>query len=214
LTISWHGVEFELLAARAVFLPVERSILVADLHLGKESTFRSRGMPIPNGSSEKTLQSLQTLVIEKDAKAVYILGDLFHGAEAAAAQELFTQFCASLEGIRVVWILGNHDRHTRGWASPCETTRELFACGLRLRHEPQTDGLPTVCGHIHPGFRVTGKAKRAEKLPCFHVTTSNLVIPAFGDFTGLYAIEPDRGDLVYVVAGSEVMEIPSPWKHL
>ncbi|NBP80976.1 hypothetical protein EBU58_09735, partial [bacterium] len=52
---------FELLPGRGAWLPTSRTLLVADLHLGKAASFRHAGLPVPEGSSGGDLQRLERL---------------------------------------------------------------------------------------------------------------------------------------------------------
>ena len=45
------------------------------------------------------------------------------------------------------------------------------------------------------------------KMPCFFQSSQQMILPAFGAFTGLYILSPKMGDQVYVTTGKEVMEI-------
>ena len=45
------GTRWVLLAGRALLWPERRTLLVADLHLGKGAVFRARGVPVPSGST-------------------------------------------------------------------------------------------------------------------------------------------------------------------
>ena len=45
------------------------------------------------------------------------------------------------------------------------------------------------------------------KMPCFFQSQNQLILPAFGAFTGLHLLSPKEGDHVYVTTGKEVMEI-------
>ena len=63
------------------------------------------------------------------------------------------------------------------------------------------------CGHVHPGVRLQGVGRQQIKLPCFYHSTSQLILPAFGAFTGLHILKPKLEDHVYVTTGKEVMEI-------
>ena len=56
------GVKLQLQAECGVYLPDQNSLLVADLHLGKEATFRRHGIPVPGGSSDGTLQSVTAML--------------------------------------------------------------------------------------------------------------------------------------------------------
>ena len=42
-----------------------------------------------------------------------------------------------------------------------------------------------LCGHIHPGVRLSGSGGQSERLPCFVLGRRRAILPAFGGFTGL-----------------------------
>ena len=63
------------------------------------------------------------------------------------------------------------------------------------------------CGHLHPGVKLKGDGLQRLKLPCFYHTKNQLILPAFGAFTGLHILHPKEEDLIYVTTGKEVIEI-------
>jgi metallophosphoesterase superfamily enzyme len=63
-------------------------------------------------------------------------------------------------------------------------------------------------GHKHPGIRLKSKGRQTMTLPCFHLTGSDLILPAFGELTGLHLISHQREDEVYAIAEDEVFCIP------
>lgn len=211
--VIWADLELCLLPEKAVYVPSVGALLVADLHLGKEATFRARGIPIPDGSSASTLAKLSTLIEKQKPRSVHVLGDLFHGSESKrySEQELFANWVESIRPVDVIWILGNHDR----WVgkdiqekAPVTTCRSIQIGNIWLRHEPIDSEQPAICGHLHPGFRLEANRRSSETLPCFWVKPDLLTIPAFGDFTGLYKIDPEPLDHVFVIAGSKVLRVP------
>jgi len=42
-----------LLADRALHWPKRKTLVLADVHLGKDATFRAAGLPVPAGNSRK-----------------------------------------------------------------------------------------------------------------------------------------------------------------
>ena len=101
-----------LLPGRAAFLPATATLLVADLHLGKAATFRSHGIPVPEGSAQKDLTRLAMLVAATAARRLIVLGDLFH-ARSGCTGEVFAEFIAArsrFADTEVLLVAGNHDR--------------------------------------------------------------------------------------------------------
>ena len=62
----------------SAFLPAYHALLVADLHLGKDASFRSEGVPVPAQINERILQQLGESLRATQAKRLFILGDLIH----------------------------------------------------------------------------------------------------------------------------------------
>ena len=81
--------------------------------------------------------------------------------------------------------------------------------GFVLRHHPGIGTLPFwLAGHLHPGIDLIGPGRQRLYLPCFHLSARGLILPAFGDFTGMAPVTPGRGDRIFAIAGSEVVEVP------
>ena len=75
---------FSLLPQRAAYWPAERLLVLGDLHFGKAATFRSRGIPVPGGTTRENLSVLDALLATHDVQRVLFLGDFLH---ARAGQE-------------------------------------------------------------------------------------------------------------------------------
>jgi len=62
--------------------------------------------------------------------------------------------------------------------------------GVECRHFPLEDedalseGPTTLAGHLHPMTRLRGPGRDSLRLPCFVVCGRQVVLPAFGEFTG------------------------------
>ena len=72
--------DVRLLPGRAALVAATRTLLVADLHLGKAATFRRAGIPVPEGSAGRDLDRLTRLVADTRATRVIVVGDLLHSA--------------------------------------------------------------------------------------------------------------------------------------
>jgi uncharacterized protein len=207
-----------LLPDKAVFLPNQNTLMVADVHIGKAATFRSLGVPVPGGTTDENLRRLSRLLMQTQASCLVILGDLFHGPQANQVSILqAVQAWRQLhKDIDVVLVSGNHDfkarmplagNGIREIASHCLQT----APGFSLNHEPTqpVDGAPfSFCGHWHPVCRFNGKKKSdSVRLPCFWQQSHQLIMPAFGEFTGGHPVKLQLGDAVYATDGVQVHDI-------
>lgn len=185
----------ELLPARAVWRPDAKALFVADLHLGKGSAFRAFGAPAPTGTSEETLRRLGALVGLLKPEQLVVLGDFVH-----ATPSMTPGLTASLKAWRAdrsqlscVVVLGNHDVRAGRWIESLgfevaeAPTRHA---GCECRHFPLDDeaaleeGPTTLAGHLHPMTRLYGPGRDSLRLPCFVVSGRQVVLPAFGEFTG------------------------------
>lgn len=227
LTWTWAGREllWNLLPERAVWDARHRTLMVADVHLGKAGHFRSQGIAIPPDANKENLARLSRLLTSHKPKTLLILGDLFH----SWLNQEWNQFVEWLEeerrrlpGLSVHLITGNHDILPTSALDAADITHSpnlrRKEWGILFSHAPEDrekmwtapDALH-VCGHWHPGVKLRGGGRQFLRLPCFYLSEQpeykQFVLPAFGSFTGLHAIKPQKSDRVFVIADEEVLPI-------
>ena len=182
---SFAGETFLASAAGALFWPREQALLVADLHLEKASWFARFGQFLPPYDSLATLTALSVELDGSAARRLYCLGDSFHdrfGCDrlSANARELLTKMTGKLDW---TWIIGNHDP---GFADHCggRIVEEVELAGIVLRHEAvRGDSRPEISGHFHPKLRLHLHGRQVSRR-CFVVSSSKMIMPAFGSLTG------------------------------
>ena len=209
LEFLWKGEQLFLLPDRCIHWPGEEALLIADTHLGKITHFRKSGIAVPDGAAFRNLQRLEDLLQTYSPQTVYFLGDLFHSelnTEWLAFKALLKRYTA----IRFVLIQGNHDiLHELSYANlKSEVYNQPLNVGpFTLSHEPleHCSGY-NLCGHLHPGVRLLGTARQSLRLPCFYFGEKGGILPAFGEFTGLYILQPKKKDQVFIIAGAKVMK--------
>lgn len=208
------GTLLRLLPQRAAYLPAEQTLLVADAHLGKAVSFRRLGVPVPEATTDETLQRLDQAIAASGAQHVVFLGDLLHSARARAAATMaaVARWRERHAGLALTLVRGNHDSHAgdppAAWGVAC-VTGPLHLGGLALAHHPETvPGRYVVAGHLHPAAVVGGRGRDRLRLPCFHFGPAVGVLPAFGAFTGMHVMPRGPGDRVFVVAGDAVRGLP------
>jgi uncharacterized protein len=175
--------DLELLPDHAALMIKTKTLLVADLHLGKAQTFQTFGLPIPSGHETRDLERLAHLVQKTRAARVVILGDVLH-SRVGLRENLVERIASSFTELNaeVVLVGGNHDAGLErvAKAAGLMVHRELNMDGLRLVHKPLEHG-PFVAGHVHP--RVTLRLEGdLFKLPCFVLEHDGLTLPAFSSF--------------------------------
>jgi hypothetical protein len=47
-------------------------------------------------------------------------------------------------------------------------------------------------------------------LPCFYFRNNQAILPAFGSFTGMAKINPQKGESVFAITKDNVIDVSSP----
>lgn len=209
LTITVRGEEIVLLPQRAAYWPRQRTLVVADLHWGKSETFVTSGVPLPLGASEADLARLSHVIRETGAARVLVLGDLIHARRGVtdAVVRAVSAFRAALP-VRFQLVTGNHDPHELPEAWAIERVGAAVDEGpFRFRHMPEesSDGF-VWAGHLHPTVRLEGGGDLL-RLPCFRVSRTCGVLPAFSDFTNGVVMERASGVFRYAIADEHVVAL-------
>jgi len=215
-TIVVAGENVELHADRVVYWPRQSTLMVADLHWGKDAAFRAAAIPIPLGSIDRDLQRLTRLLEITGAEQLVLLGDLWHARQGKSRDLLDTvaRWRTDHAQLEIVMVRGNHDRAAGDPpAEFCFDCQNEPVCQgpFAFRHYPEaTPNHYTWAGHIHPDYELVGPGRDRLRLPCFHLTPTVGILPAFGSFTGGSGVHAQRGDRIYVIVEAEVMAIPIP----
>jgi DNA ligase-associated metallophosphoesterase len=211
--LSVHGTTLWLLPEKAIYWPQQRALLIADAHFGKAAAYRRLGQPVPHGTTASNLAMLDSLLAQHDCGQLIFLGDFLHapGSQGPATQAALMAWRERHANLSVTLIRGNHDR--RAGDPPAElgfqVVSEPWVVGpLALQHEPTPHShLPVLAGHVHPVYRLHGRGRQSLRLPCFVLGEQVSLLPAFGAFTGGYAVRPGVGETVYVVGDGHVWAV-------
>lgn len=198
---------------RALFWERERTLVIADLHIGKTGHFRKEGINIPQSVYKDDLHRLLAQLLFFKAEKLIIAGDLTHSRENSE-MDLFRKWRDDFPHLEVHLAKGNHDTMNKAWYEKA---------GITVHHDPLairqflfihdiTDWKGDVekeqyifSGHVHPAISMAGKAKQSLRLPCFYFTKQYCILPAFSRFTGGYRVMPRKGDDVFGIAGKEIL---------
>lgn len=203
-------VKLILLPDKAIYLPDYRTLLLADLHLGKVNHFRRSGIPVPTQTNDKNIDRLIALLQEQELERVIFLGDLFH-SHYNAEWEVFGQVLKSFPTIKFELVIGNHDimSEYQYLKHEIEIIKDPLPLGpFILSHEPLEvfEGY-NLAGHIHPAVKLRGKARQAMRLPCFFFGEQQGLLPAFGEFTGAHTLKPKKSDQIFVILDNQVLSV-------
>ncbi|MBA4015856.1 MAG: DEAD/DEAH box helicase [Pirellula sp.] len=207
------GETLYLSAERAMWWPARRTLIAADVHLGKAASFRNAGVPIPHGTTRTDLARLTALVEKLRPTTLLIVGDLVHDRRGLT-EETVAQIAAwRMRHGELDWlcVTGNHDRK----AGNLPAVWSVAPAGDRwkvgpfvFKHHPEPDaGGYVVAGHLHPAVELRGVGKARMKAACFWFGREVAVLPAFGRFTGTSIVRPASGDGVFVVERDEIVQL-------
>lgn len=203
------------------------ALVVADTHFGKSATFRACGLPVPEGGTAEDLRRLDAILAKYGPDCLVVAGDFLHSerGRSSAIESLLVSWLDRVP-VEVIVTTGNHDwragklqhsrlQYTNDW--PCgvlEVAHEPFdwrtkgkskpACNLEVGESDR--GLLRICGHLHPVARLSLGGRSSLRSKVFYWDGFNLVLPAFGSFTGGHAIEAAEGVRVFVPSRERVVE--------
>jgi DNA ligase-associated metallophosphoesterase len=210
--LSLAGESLSLLADRALYWPRRRTLVVADVHLGKGAAFRRAGVAVASGSTAESLVRLDALLQSTAALRLLVLGDLFHTALADDEPTVaaFDGFRRRHPALLIEAIRGNHDRAIdrlpAAWQ--IEWRDALHEAPFVFAHEPAPDVRGYVlAGHVHPVLRLRS-ANDSLRLPVFWFGPGVGVLPSFGAFTGGWSITPEPGDQLIAVTPQGLVPLP------
>ncbi|WP_414644356.1 ligase-associated DNA damage response endonuclease PdeM [Bosea sp. (in: a-proteobacteria)] len=169
----------------ALWLPDERTLVVADLHLEKGSAYAARGVFLPPYDSTATLAALAAAIRRHAPLRVIALGDSFHDREAET--RIGEAELATLRRLQTgrdwLWVTGNHDPQI-SLAMGGDTAGSIELAGVTLRHEPDAHETGyEIAGHLHPAAKVRMRG-RALRRRCFALSAKRCVMPAMGAYAG------------------------------
>ncbi|MFD1641034.1 metallophosphoesterase [Halohasta litorea] len=202
---------------RAVYLPATETLVVADLHLGREAV---SNVAAPLGERRDLLDRLSRLRSLFDPTTVVFAGDLLHSFSTVpdgveeTIEELYLE-CVD-DGIEVVAIEGNHDQLLETvWPASIKSSVKLDD-GTVVCHgheEPDLEGNRYLIGHDHPAMTIEG-----VKRPCLCVDPTGyrgrelVVLPAFTRLAGGVELNRLRADALQSPLVSSVGSLqPTVW---
>ena len=208
--LSIAGEPVELWPQRGVAWPAARTLLVADLHLGKGDAFRRAGIALPSGGTAADLARLDDLLRRTGARRLLILGDVLHGAvHDAPWLAQWQAWRRARADLAIEAIVGNHDRALRQAGLGMHLHEGALHEGpFVFRHVPAaTGGAYAWAGHVHPVVALPGLRGR---VPVFSIGDAVGVLPAFSAFTGGGLVEPAAGTRLFACAGDALVALPVP----
>lgn len=165
-------------------------------------------MAVPSQADDNEYDKLNAVIAHFEPSRIWFLGDLFHSYQNAE-WHFFEQW-VRMQSIEILLVMGNHDVISREQfhALGIKTVDQLQMGNLLLTHHPiEKEDIFNIAGHIHPAVKLSGLRGQRMKIPCFFCTEFGMILPAFGDFTGTYALKPKRGNRIFACVDNEVVEL-------
>src|SRR6185312_6232208 len=185
LNIVVNGETLVLDRSGAAWWPRTATLILADLHFEKGSSYARFGQFLPPYDTRATLLRVAEVIARRAPARVIALGDSFHDPFAAERlsveeREMLTRVSARTA---FLWIAGNHDPHPPAWLGG-QVMPQWREGGLTFRHEPEPEAeAGEVAGHLHPCARIA-KYGRSLRRRCFAADASRIILPAFGAYAG------------------------------
>lgn len=203
--------------------PARRTLVVADLHLEKGSSFAAAGRFLPPYDTRETLTRLALLLRRWQPARIIALGDSFHdrsGASRLSSADA-EALLRLLDGLEMIWVLGNHDP-VAPEGLPGSAMVEYRDGPLVFRHQavPAAARFATapgveLSGHFHPKATIPTRAGAVTR-PCFVADARRIILPAFGAYAGgLDARDPaiaglfPRGARAFLLGRERLFSMPT-----
>lgn len=222
LRITIAGQSVSLYPQRAAFWHDTSTLLVADMHLGRQQAWRAGGVPVSDAaqiaSLDEPLARLSMLLEHTDAARLVVLGDLLH-APAGLTDAMIHRVALwrSTHAERQFEVIpGNHDRSldrvVDAWQLAVREAN-LVVPPFEFVHDPadataQTATVPLIAcsGHVHPMVRLSAR-RESVRVPAFLLSPRLFLFPAFsGHFSGV-TIDPAPDTTVFPIAGDRVLDL-------
>ncbi|MBX2816899.1 MAG: ligase-associated DNA damage response endonuclease PdeM [Saprospiraceae bacterium] len=207
MNVEVAGEELVLHHHKAVYWPDRQALILADLHLGKIDHFRNSGLYVPAIAAMDNYERMSSLMLDFEVKRLIVVGDLFHSTLNADWKN-FATFRTTFASVDFDLVIGNHDiLDVALWEKNNVSVYQSLTVGpFSFSHyEEEIFGTYNLSGHVHPGVRLIGSPGHSLTLPCFHFGKSSGILPAFGTFTGLSVLSPQRDDQVIVIGDEELI---------
>ncbi len=228
---------FPIYLERAIYIKEEKTIIIADLHIGIEFDYMQKGINIAM-QTDVLLERIKKLVERKNAEKLIILGDLKHSYENVdyiKKERIEVRiFLKRLYELVEVWLVkGNHDGNIRSKYVKIFGSKGIEIDDISLAHghawpnEKIMRNKLLIIGHVHPNVRlqtkigysyiepcwIRGKFKRKEFLNKYKNGNEKMevvIMPAFNPLCGGIAV--NKEELIGPIA--KIMDIDNSIVYL
>lgn len=204
---------FVLSPERVLFWEQQKTLIIADMHMGKTGHFRKSGIAVPQNVFKEDLHRLLTQVFSFKAEKLIIVGDLSH-SRSNKELDLFSKWRQDMALLKIQLVMGNHDILQEQWykevnilVSKKKLTIGKFDFVHDIEGHKSLPGHYTFSGHLHPGITMKGRGRQVLQFPCFYFANNYCILPAFSKFTGTVAVEAKKGENVFAIVENQLLQV-------
>ena len=172
----------------SIFFKKYKTLILADLHLGKGISLNDAGNIIPLYDFNETIENLRKIIKKYNPSTIISLGDSFHNNNTLLnmTEEQINNVKELTSKIRFIWINGNHDHDLcdkeKIGGEFCNDLKFRKFTFRHIKTSKITDQFE-FSGHYHPKtYLKINKTKYYYK--CFVVGKNFCILPSFGHYTG------------------------------
>ena len=167
----------------ALYWPSQFSLLVADLHFEKGSSYHKTGQFLPPYDTKEILNELFISLDKIKPSNLIIVGDLLHDVFSTLSlkDQDHKNLSQYMKNTDFIWIKGNHDKNIQieGFKNFTNYKIDKFL----FTHIPIETSLFQICGHYHPKIKISHRGKTIFKTTFVH-NEKIFILPSFGILTG------------------------------
>jgi len=162
---------------------IDRTAIIADLHLGIESIMQDYGITFPRVQIREIINDVKNLIKKYSIERLIIAGDFKHefGRNLPHEWEDVELFLKTFSEIEIEVVRGNHDNFLPAILSRygIEIREKIEIEGWTVLHgHIELDAEKIVMGHEHPAIKLR-KGGAIYTYPCYLTLENLLVLPAF-----------------------------------
>lgn len=164
------------IVAQELFLIIDDTLILSDIHTGYEESLHKQGYFIPKGNLSELKAMIDKVLKGREIKTVIINGDLIHSFGKLSTKEKyvlkdFMLFLKKKGEIKV--IRGNHDKVLQFLIPEIQLAEEFIIGNILITHGDKISKHSTdkniktiIIGHEHPSISITS-GYRSERYKCF-----------------------------------------------
>ncbi|WP_459201010.1 metallophosphoesterase [Methanococcus sp. CF] len=227
MKINGHEIYFK---DNTVFLEKNKTLILADVHVGLEEFIRRTGVLFPLNEKKELLERIKKLIVEFKPEKLVFLGDFLHHFQKVPYKvyETVKELNSLLKNHDVIVIRGNHDimlEYILKENTDFKILSYLLEDKILMVHGDKTFDVDSefnllIMGHEHPVLEIN-----KQRFPSYLEIVQNdfeiLVAPAFSNiasgvkinelesnFMSPYLKKVKKEDIFPIVIGEEVFKFP------